>query len=117
MLEETVKTAVLLKEQGISSRIISMHTVKPLDTAIIQKTAREVKMIATIEDHQITGGLGSAVAEVLAEMAPSAILFKRFGIPDIFIKHLGSIEYIKEKLGLTAEKLSKSILKLIAYDI
>ena len=117
MLEETIKTAEFLKRQKISARVISMHTVKPLDAAIIKKTAREVKMIATIEDHQTTGGLGSAVAEVLAEISPSAILFKRFGIPDIFIKHIGSVEYIKEKLGLTAEKLSKKIQTFLAHDI
>lgn len=113
MLEETIKTAELLKKQKISARVISMHTIKPLDAAIIKKTAREVNAVATIEDHQITGGLGGAVAEVLAENASSAILFRRFGIQDTFIKHIGSVDYIKEKLGLSAEKLAYSIQKLL----
>ena len=125
MLADAIKTADFLKQQKINARILSMHTIKPIDAQAIIKAAQETKAIFTIEDHQITGGLGSAVAEVLAlnqskasglglsKSQNPAIIFKRFGIPDIFVKDIGSQEYIKKKLGLTAHQIAKKIIKLI----
>lgn len=113
MLADAIKTADLLKQQKINARVLSMHTIKPIDKQAIIKAACETKAIFTIEDHQITGGLGSAVAEVLSESKNNAIVFKRFGIPDIFVKDIGSIEFIKKKLGLTAAQISKQIMKLV----
>ncbi|MFH1713101.1 MAG: transketolase C-terminal domain-containing protein [Candidatus Jacksonbacteria bacterium] len=125
MLAEAAQTAKILSKQHINARVLSMHTIKPIDKQAIIKSAKETKAIFTLEDHQITGGLGSAVAEVLAlypseasgtglsESQNNAILFKRFGIPDIFIKDIGSVKYIKKKLGLTAAQISKQIMKLV----
>jgi transketolase len=79
----SLDAAELLAKQGIETRIIDMHTIKPLDAAAIRKAARETKAIMTVEEHNITGGLGSAVAEVLVEEA--RVPFLRHGIPDEFV--------------------------------
>jgi transketolase len=118
MLLEALKAADILSKRKIMVRVLSMHTIKPIDKHAICKAACETGAIFTIEDHQIIGGLGSAVAEVLANGRASlakkhknAILFKRFGISDIFIKDIGSVEYIKKQLGLTAPQITKQIYK------
>jgi transketolase len=77
-----VKAAELLAKDGISARVINIHTIKPIDVALLAKAARETKRILTVEDHQITGGLGGAVAEALSEVEPARV--HRHGIPDVF---------------------------------
>ena len=77
-----VKAAELLAKDGIHARVINIHTIKPIDVALLAKAARETKRILTVEDHQITGGLGGAVAEALSEVEPVRI--HRHGIPDVF---------------------------------
>jgi len=77
-----VKAAELLSKDGISARVINIHTIKPIDVELLAKAARETKRILTVEDHQITGGLGGAVAEVLSEVEPVRV--HRHGIPDVF---------------------------------
>lgn len=79
----SLDAAALLAKQGIEARIIDMHTLKPLDAATIRKAARETGAVMTVEEHNITGGLGSAVAEVLVEEA--RVPFLRHGIPDEFV--------------------------------
>jgi len=77
-----VQAAALLAKDGISARVINIHTIKPLDVALLAKAAKETKRILTVEDHQITGGLGGAVCEALAEVEPVRI--RRHGILDVF---------------------------------
>ena len=77
-----VKAAALLAADGVSARVINIHTIKPIDVDLLVKAARETKRILTVEDHQITGGLGGAVAEAVSELTPCRI--KRHGIPDVF---------------------------------
>jgi transketolase len=77
-----VKAAEILAKDGISARVINIHTIKPIDAQLLAKAARETKRILTVEDHQITGGLGGAVAEAVSELEPARI--KRHGIPDVF---------------------------------
>ncbi len=79
----SLDAAALLAKQGIESRVIDMHTIKPLDAAAIRKAARETGAVMTVEEHNITGGLGSAVAEVLVE--EERVPFLRHGIPDEFV--------------------------------
>lgn len=105
-------TAESLKEKGIGVRVINMHTLKPLDTEIILKAAEETKAVVTVEEHSIIGGLGSAVAEVLAE-AKSNAAFKRVGINDVFSYSVGNQAYHLEKQGITVPNVSDIILKLI----
>ncbi len=76
------KAAALLAKDGVSARVINIHTIKPIDVPLLAKAARETKRILTVEDHQITGGLGGAVCEALAEVEPVRI--RRHGILDVF---------------------------------
>ncbi len=79
---EALKAQEILKENGIDVRVIDMHTIKPIDRELIVKCAKETKRIITVEDHNIIGGLGSAVCEVLSEEYPTKV--ERMGIPDCF---------------------------------
>ena len=77
-----VAAAAMLAKDGISARVINIHTIKPIDVPLLAKAARETKRILTVEDHQITGGLGGAVCEALADVEPTRI--RRHGILDVF---------------------------------
>ena len=81
-VSEALKAQEILKENGVNVRVIDMHTIKPIDKDLIIKCAKETKRIITVEDHNIIGGLGSAVCEVLAEEYPTKV--ERMGIPDCF---------------------------------
>ena len=88
----------LEKQDGVSTRIIDMHTVKPLDTGVIVKAAEETGKIITVEEHNIVGGLGGAVAETIAD-AGLGVKFKRLGIPDIY-SVIGQPDDLYERYGL-----------------
>lgn len=94
------QAAVLLEQENVECTVINMHTIKPIDRDIIQKH-RKVKLIVTIEEHCVTGGLGSAVAEILSEYSEHAPLLK-IGSGHSYEK-AGSYEYMLKQHGLTAE--------------
>ena len=81
-VSEALKAGEILKENGVNVRVIDIHTIKPIDREMIVKCAKETKRIITVEDHNIIGGLGTAVCEVLAEEYPTKV--ERMGIPDCF---------------------------------
>ena len=81
-VSEAIKAQEVLKENGVNVRVVDIHTIKPIDKELIIKCAKETKRIITVEDHNIIGGLGSAVCEVLSEEYPVKI--ERMGIPDTF---------------------------------
>jgi len=83
MLREALLAASRLAGAGISARVIDMHTIKPLDVDAVVQAARETGVIVTVEDHMVTNGLGSAVAECIAESGTACRLM-RLGIPDVF---------------------------------
>ena len=102
-----------LAKEGIDVSILHMHTVKPLDTVAILEQVARVTRIVTIEEHSILGGLGSAVAEILAEAnfhTPKR--FKRIGIPDVFPDDYGSQASLMEKYAITTENLITTIKRL-----
>lgn len=109
MLFNTLKAAEKLEEQGISVRLLSMHTVKPLDTEAVLKAASETSAIFTIEEHSIIGGLGGAVAETLAESENPQVYFKRLGVPSTFISQVGNQEYLRNLFSLSAEGILNSV--------
>jgi transketolase len=86
-----------------------MHTLKPLDTEAVLAAARETGAIFTIEEHSILGGLGSAVAEVLAEADGPKVPFKRIGVPPGFSPHIGSQEYMQECHHLTDHGIAATV--------
>jgi transketolase len=110
MLQTACQTAEQLGEQGKSVRVVSMHTIKPLDTGAILESARETGQIFTLEEHSKLGGLGGAVAEVVAEAGLPNLRFRRFGLPSEFAKVVGSQEYLRNHYGLVPEKLAAAIL-------
>jgi len=109
ILQNVVRAAQRLAKDGIETRILSMHTVKPLDLEAVLAAARETDAIFTVEEHSILGGLGSAVAEVLAESDGPKVAFRRIGIPPSFSPHIGSQEYLQECHGLTDEGIAKTV--------
>ena len=100
----------ILVDQGISVRLIHLHTIKPIDKDILLKASVETGHIVTVENHSIIGGLGGAVAEVLSESEPA--LIKRIGIEDIFGES-GPLEDLFTKYGLTSENIVKETKELI----
>lgn len=113
MLYNAREAAKILEEKGISIRLISLHTIKPLDTEILLKAARETKAMFTLEEHNIIGGLGSAVAEILLDGGKAPKLFYRFGIRDVITKNSGSQEYLRSIHGLTPDQIAKKVLEMV----
>lgn len=99
MLPDAYDYCQKLKTEGRKPYLISMHTIKPLDKDIILELVNKGVEIQTMEEHSVIGGLGSAVAEVIAESG-KGIKFKRIGVPDEFSHFIGSQKYIKKQFGL-----------------
>ena len=93
MVQETVKALPLLKEAGIDAEVISVHTVKPIDGDTIAKSAKKTGLVLTCENHQIIGGLHSAVCEVLADKCPTKVA--AIGVPNVF-GEVGKLPYLKQ---------------------
>lgn len=104
--------ADLLDKNGLRLTIINMHTLKPLDIETILQIATTHEVLFSLEEHNIHGGLGSAIAEVLAENG-CRCRFKRFGIPEKLEKGMGNADYLRQIYGLTPEKISQKILNEI----
>lgn len=99
MLPDAYDYCQKLKSEGRKPYLISMHTIKPLDKECLLSLINKRVEIHTLEEHSIIGGLGSAVAEVIAESG-KGIKFKRIGVPDEFSHYIGSQKYIKKQFGL-----------------
>lgn len=111
MVQEALKAAELLKADGISARIIDMHTIKPLDTEIVLKAAKETGCIVTSEEHSIIGGLGGAVSEYLSEAYPVPVV--KHGINDVFGRS-GKAPLVLEAFGLNAKCIAEKAKKAIS---
>ena len=107
-----LEAAHQLAEDGVSTRVINMHTVKPIDSDILLLAAEETRAMVSVEEHNVIGGLGSAVAEVLAE-GGGHIPFKRIGIPDTFCYGVGSQEFMLERHGVSARSIADSVAMLL----
>jgi transketolase len=99
MLQESVKVADRLAQQGIAVRVLSMHTVKPLDEQAVIRAGLETGGIITVEEHRVTGGLGSAVADVLAQSLTRLPRFQKFGVTDELYHQIGSQAYLRRQLA------------------
>jgi transketolase len=109
MLQTAVETAEALSHKGLQARVLSMHTLKPLDIDAVLAAARETDAIFTLEEHSIIGGLGSAVAETLAESPEREVVFKRFALPSAFACKSGTQEYLRAQFGLGVGRLTDAI--------
>lgn len=112
MLSSVLMIAKLLSENGISAEVVNMITLKPLDTGLLSDIFKRFKFVATIEEHSLIGGLGSSVAEWLADNNCSSRLL-RFGTSDVFLHKVGEQSYLREVMGLAPEKISEKIIKEI----
>lgn len=108
VLQVCVKAAEILAAEGISARVLSMHTIKPIDREAVLSAATETRAIVTVEEHNVVGGLGSAVAEVLSESRAHPPLC-RIGVPDIFCRRAGSQAFLREECGITADAIAKAV--------
>lgn len=104
-----------LKKKSLSVCLISMPTIKPLDSTIILDAAKKTKALFTLEEHSIIGGLGSAVSEVLVENG-IATRFKRIAVPDRFTKVIGLQEYMRRANGLSVDQIIKEIMLLLKKE-
>ncbi len=111
MVPEAIKAAEMLKEEGISAEVINIHTIKPIDKGIITAAAKKTGAVVTAEEHNVIGGLGSAVAEVLCETCP--VPMKRVGTQDVFGRS-GKPAELLEMYGLTAKNIAENVKQVIA---
>lgn len=109
ILLNVLQVADQLQAKGILTRVLSLHTVNPLDTNAVLAAARETGAIVTVEEHSVIGGLGSAVAEVLAESNDVRVPFKRLGLPPFYSSHVGTQEHLRGMYGLSAEGILQAL--------
>ncbi|MBD5145821.1 MAG: transketolase family protein [Ruminococcus sp.] len=106
MVNEAIMASEALEKEGISARVINIHTIKPLDKDIICKAAKETGVIVTAEEHSIIGGLGSAVADAVTECCPVPVV--KVGVNDVFGHSGPAVDLLKE-FGLSAENIAEKV--------
>lgn len=113
-LKPALDAAAALNKAGIDAAVLHVHTIKPLDSETILEYVARVPAVVTIEEHTLSGGLGSAVAEIIAEanFIPGK-RFKRLGIPDVFPDEYGSQASLMKKYALTNEHLASIVVELV----
>lgn len=116
ILAEAIKAADLLSSLGIGCRVLSVHSVKPLDSAAFLRSARETGGIVTIEEHTVDGGLGSAVAETLLESGVAPAFFFRIGLRSGFSHIVGSQEYLRAAYGMDAAAIAAFVSERLSID-
>lgn len=105
---EVLKARALLEARGISAEVVSFHTVKPIDRMYLDRACRQFKLMVTVEEHGAIGGLGGAIAEWRAARHDVPPLIT-IGAVDQFMHQIGSQQYARERYGLTAESIVKSV--------
>jgi transketolase len=106
ILPNVVAAAEQLRQKGVSCRVASVHTVKPLDLELLGDAFDRFKVVATVEEHGLIGGLGGAVAEWLADHGPARARLLRFGTRDAFIHEAGNQTYARAQAGLSADGIA-----------
>lgn len=113
MVHKALEASKVLKEQGISARVINIATIKPIDEEIIIRAAKETKGIVTAEEHSIIGGLGDRVASVVCDQHPTVV--KKVGVKDVFGES-GNPDDLLIKYGLTTDDIVKSAMHILSKD-
>ncbi len=111
MVADAVEAADMLAAQGLHARVVDMFTIKPIDGELLTACARETGAVVTAENHNVIGGLGSAVCEVLSSTCPVPV--ERVGVQDRF-GEVGPIDYLKETLGLTPAAIAEAVKRAVA---
>lgn len=106
-VNEALEAKQILDKKGINARVIDIHTIKPIDVELIIKCAKETKILVSVEDHSVIGGLGSAISEVLTENEPKRLI--RIGIKDTFGKS-GNAKKLMEYFNIDAQSIANTVL-------
>lgn len=109
MLPVAMETEKLLAKEGVGLRVYNMHTIKPLDTETVAAAATECGILFTLEEQNVIGGLGGAIAEYLAEHSNIRCRFKRLGTPDTYSAVTGRQEWIHRHFGIDAENVAAEV--------
>lgn len=110
MVSRALEAAEKLSNDGIDARVINIHTIKPLDRNLIEKASRDTGLIVTVEEHSIIGGLGSAVAEAVTELAPCKVI--KIGVNDEY-GYSGPAVDLLEKFGLSVSNIYETVKKAV----
>ncbi len=111
ILKQAVDAREALKAAGLDVALYSMHTVKPLDREAIAEAARTAKLIVTVEEHSVVGGLGGAVAETLAQLPGAKAILKIIGLEAGFSSVVGDQDYLRGIYGLSAKSIVRSVMQ------
>ena len=114
MLPAALETADLLATKNVSAKVVSFHTIKPLDEAMLTDAFQNFKLVVTMEEHSVLGGLGGSVAEWLADHSPAKARLIRCGTADEFLHITAEQEEAREHFGLTAPAIAARIQKSLA---
>jgi transketolase len=114
ILGPALEAAEALVEQGITCRVLSMHTIKPFDHEAVLRACRETGGIVTVEEHTIDGGLGSLVAETCMDAGVKPNLFRRIGLRAGFSSIVGAQEYLRREYGMDAKSIAKAVAELVS---
>ena len=109
IFEEVKEAAEILKDKGINPSIYTFPTVKPIDKEVIEYCGENFDYIVTVEEHNIVGGFGSAVSEVLSELKNKKAVLVRIGLNDTYSSIVGSQKYLRDQYGMSANKISQKI--------
>jgi len=109
IMPEVLKAAELLAAQGVSARVESFHTVKPLDETRLAEVFAAYSVVAVVEEHSRLGGLGGSIAEWRVRQGGARARMLSFGAADVFMHEVGSQEYARRKFGLTAENIAAQV--------
>ena len=109
IVHDALQAVMELEEENISVKLINIHTIKPIDKEIILQAARETRAVLTVEEHNIEGGFGSSVADVILEGNGAPIKFKRLGVNDTFCSYYGTHQELKSHYGLAREDIIREV--------
>ena len=113
IFEEVTIAYDILKKDGFDPAVYTFPTVKPIDSNLIERIAKDFDLIVTCEEHNIVGGFGSAVSEVVAELPKRKAVLKRIGINDEYSIIVGNQKYLRHRYGIDGESIAKKILEII----
>lgn len=114
ILPTVLDAAQRMAAQGVSARVVSFHTVKPLDTAELERVFAAFPVVATIEEHGLIGGFGAAVAEWLSDRKPCRARLVRIGVQDEYVHEAGGQSHLRKHFGLTGESIAQRVTDAIA---